>query len=160
MREKNNFILVNIGKLNVYILYFQCQCNPDSIAPLWEELPEECQPITVIVGLPEHPPSPCTTAVTLIHSIESRSRGSRVRKLPIIFLMEYYGVKQVRDVVYRIRKVESVIIASFEKKCLQVAAEILTGSVKPTLSQVKDSCNPEELFKIVSRGILLGPRLE
>ncbi|MEM4511947.1 MAG: hypothetical protein QXK97_01410, partial [Acidilobaceae archaeon] len=79
-----------------------------------------------VVGLPslEHA-EPCKLALSYLYALEERVIGSRVKKTPILILMNLLGVKQVRDVVERVGEARAVVALGLDPGVSSVLIEVL-----------------------------------
>ncbi|MEB3847133.1 MAG: hypothetical protein GSR74_04070 [Desulfurococcales archaeon] len=160
MRENRaNREIVAVGGLEIPVEYYSCSCRPDDASRAWQLLPEKCREETVIVALPGDPPNPCTIAVVLLHSIEAKARGARIRKLPVLFLMELLGLRQARDVAERIRKARFLIAASLSEECLEEASRIISEKLPGVNPVSPPECDLSEVWETTTRSILSGRRL-
>ena len=118
---------------------------------------QDCES-TIVVGIPKGVTiDACSIAVAYLHSLEARVRGSRVRSLSLLFLMELLGAPQVRDVV---EKVESegiglVAVASLDPECIQRALKMIGATGRGV-----GGCDTLRLSDMVVGSVLEGPRLE
>ncbi len=143
--------------LTVYVDVLRFRGTPEDAARLSRALPGECAGHTVVAGVPgPEPPSPCTVAVALVHALEARARGSRVRSLPLLFLMELLGVPQVRDAVERVAEARYLVVASLEEDCARAGAEAAGGLAG---GEVEAGCSLSEASEATLRSVLDGPRL-
>ncbi|MCE4620564.1 MAG: hypothetical protein F7C33_06025 [Desulfurococcales archaeon] len=151
--------VVAIGGLEISLEYYSCSCSPDDASRAWQLLPEKCREDTVIVALPGDPPNPCTIAIVLLHSLEAKARGTRIRKLPVLFLMELLGLRQARDVAKKIREARFIVVASLSEKCLEEASRIIKEKL-PSVNPISPpECDLSEVWETTTRSILSGRRL-
>ena len=117
---------------------------------------------TIVAGIPKGVTvDACMVAVAYLHSLEARARGSRVRSLSLLFLMELLGAPQVRDVV---EKVESegiglVVAASLDPECLERSLSMI-GTDGRSVGRSVGGCDPHRLSSMVVGSVLEGPRPE
>jgi len=113
---------------------------------------------TVVAGLPEGAHiDACTAAVAYLHALEARARGSRVKSLPLLFLMELLGYRQVRDVVEAVNTapLSLIVVVGLDAECVEKAIVGLEGEPGHL-----EGCDPRMLSSMVARSVLQGPRLE
>jgi len=113
---------------------------------------------TVVAGVPEGASiDACTVAVAYLHALEARARGSRVRSLPLLFLMELLGYRQVRDVVEAVNNspLGLIVVVGLDGGCVEEAITGVGGEPAPL-----GGCDPHLLSTMVARSVLQGPRLE
>jgi len=154
----NNPLPLNILDYKIYVMILETEgVSSEAIAEIARRH-VDCG-YTIVAGLPKDVyVDPCMAGVAYMHSLEAYARGSRVRSLPLLFLMELLGYRQVRDVVEAVsgEHVGTVVIVGLDRDCVRRAAsEIREGRVN-----LADTCNIHSLSSMVSRSVLRGPRLE
>ncbi|MEM4678515.1 MAG: hypothetical protein QXP76_04750, partial [Acidilobaceae archaeon] len=111
---------VVLGWLEVYI----------SIAFLNNSIPANFLPPSiddvVVVGLPLlELASPCKLAISYVYALEDKELGSKVKKTPILVLMNLLGVSQIKDVVNRIEEVSVVATVGLSPEASRILIETL-----------------------------------
>lgn len=144
----------------IYIEYYAYRGSPDNAARSYSMLPEGCMGNTIIAALPGSPVSACEAVVSFIHALESKFRGSRVRSLPLLFIMELFGYRQVREAVENTGRVEYLIVASTSHDCFTEAVK-LASTMKGFggVLGVKE-CGFNGLARRVASSVRRGVRLE
>lgn len=145
--------------VRVYLEFIEYNGSPEGAGEAYKSLPPECLDNTVIAALPGEPMSMCEAAVGLLHALDSKYRGSRVRSTPILFIMEVLGYRQVRDVVERVRSPDYLVVASISMDCFSTAltlARSLPGAGAPVSVE---ECDLEGLARRTTASVRRGPRL-
>ena len=151
---ENNIIIVNIGGLQVYLKYYKCNCNPQEVSVLWESLPEKCRESSLIVGLDRKIYDPCSISIAFLHALEWRLRGSRIRKLPLIFLMELLGKRQLREVVNVSGEFNYLVNIALSNYCMNLIDSIILNNINNLKTLNPPSCREEEMWKITSQSVV------
>ena len=144
----------------MYIGAVDFKGSPSVVAEAYNSMSSECKEEAVVAGLKGAPASQCALAVAFIHALEGRFRGSRIRNLSILFMMELYGLRQVSQVIEYIKDVDYVVVLSLKPKCFEEGYERLLelGAEDKYLGLRK--CDPEELSRVVVESVRHGVRLE
>ncbi|NOZ31236.1 MAG: hypothetical protein GXO68_04735 [Crenarchaeota archaeon] len=144
----------------VYIRFLSYKGSPEDVAKAYQGLPEECRDRTIIAALPGEPVTLCEAVTSFIHALDSRFRGSRVRSLSILFIMELLGYRQVRDVVDNVKSADYLIAASTENSCFEEAVR-LVSSLEGVGDPIRvEECDFEGLSRRVVSSVRRGIRLE
>ncbi|MCE4601451.1 MAG: hypothetical protein F7C38_07855 [Desulfurococcales archaeon] len=130
------------------------------VAEAYSSMSSECKEEAVVAGLKGTPASQCALAVAFIHALEGRFRGSRIKNLSILFIMELYGFRQVNQVVEHVRDVDYIALLSLRPECIEEGYKrLLELGVEGEYLGLRE-CDPRELSRLVTRSVRHGVRLE